>query len=133
MKINATLSISFTSNRKVNIRLRDKNSRVRFFEGSMEYEEFTAALSSLAECPFIEAETYRLDAIGKRFERQDVSIVCPFESHDRKKLEAWLRDNAKHPGWEVDAYLGSQSSVSYDGDNGCVLRYSIFRYVDGEE
>jgi len=63
--VKATLSISYSSNRKVNIRLRDEVSCVEFFEGDMEYEDFTAALSSLQGQSFVEAEVRHLEAIGK--------------------------------------------------------------------
>lgn len=126
--VNATLSISYSSNRKVNIRLRDEVSRVEFFSGDMEYEDFTAALSSLQGQAFAEAEVRNLDAIGKTKMRKNVSIVCPLDSFDTKKLEEWLKLNAVHPGWEVDTCLASRNSVQRK-DGQTTLNYHIFKFV----
>jgi len=129
MKINGTLSISFPSDGSVNIRIRDDASSIVFVDMCVSHEEFSRALSTLAERPVISCDVRGLEYVGKQCITERRSIVCPLATGNRGELSEWLKENAKEEGWTVNPYLGSQRSV--DRDQGVTtLNYSVTKYVE---
>jgi len=124
----AKVTISRSSDDKVRIRFRDEASGIEFAEASLTIEGFGWAITGLAEQD-ADLSVRGLEWVGKRRITEPRKVVCPLNTHDKKVLEAWLRENAQEDGWLVSTNLGWQTSVSYV-DGATVLRYSVTKYVD---
>lgn len=110
----------------IEIRLIDVNSRARFFEGRMSLEDFAECLTGLSNRP-ISGEVRGLENVGKLRVVERRVAECPFSSCSREEMSAWLIANKQEEGWQLDPYLGSQSSMSHGKDK-TILRYSVYRY-----
>jgi hypothetical protein len=129
MKLVASVSITRDNYDTIRIAIKDKNSGLRFVEAHMTPADFAMAITGMSDQP-ANMVVHRLENVGKAKEIQKRRVHCPFKSYDRKELEKWLVDNCQEDGWELNSYLGSQTSVitGLDG-KGCILNYSVVRYV----
>jgi len=123
-----SITISRYSTGEIAIRIFDENSRSEFVSFEMTPHNFAVAVTGVAA---VEGDfTVRgLANIGLTRVNEDRSIVCPIESYDKEKLAAWLLENAREDGWEIDTYLGSQNSVIRN-ERGTVLNYRVFKFVE---
>jgi len=127
--IPGTVSIGRVSDGLIRIEIRDELSRARFVEASMSPEAFANAVTGLA-AQDAELEVRGLEYVGKRKVTEQRQIVCPLEWRARHEYEQWLIENAPVDGWILDTYLGAQDSVKSSDDGGCILRYSVYKYVE---
>jgi hypothetical protein len=125
--LKAKVTISRTSQDKVVISIVDDASRLQFVEVSMEPEAFAYAITGLAYRP-ADIEVRGLEFVGKTHVREQRTIECPLNTHDKSTLRKWLEDNAQEEGWLLDTYLGSQTSITR-GDGKTILRYAVDKYV----
>ena len=125
--MDAAITISRSSNDKINIRLRDKASGVSFVEFQMALEAFAFAVTGLGEVPGT-MDVRGLEHVGKTRVSEPRRTICPLGDRARHVLEAWLAENAKEDGWVVDPYLGSQGSVTHEGDS-VILNYRVTKYI----
>ena len=124
----AQLSISRSSQGYINLEIVDCASRVEFVAIRITYEDFAKCVTGLG-CQPAEMEVRRLECVGKKKINEKRSIVYPHQNEYRREvLEQWLERNAKEEGWEVNAYLGSQSSVQTK-DGKTVLYYSVTKFI----
>lgn len=126
MNINASITINRDSNDVIHIRVMDEASRVRFIDVSMTPEDFAMAITGLSEVK-APAEVRGLEHVGKTKIVEQRATVCHLNTYDKAVLRQWLEDNHQEPGWILDAYLGSQNSVT-SCEGGKTLRYRVFRY-----
>lgn len=129
-KINARLSISYPNTDCVSIRLHDEESGIEFFDADISHEEFSRALSSLSQRPFLHAEVRGSEYLGKRRITEPRTAPVP-DSYDREFLTQYVKDNMQEDGWILNAYLGSQNSI-YRENGQTMARYSVTRYEDVE-
>lgn len=109
------------------IAVKDEASRARFLELEISPADFAMALTGLSEVE-CSALVRQLDVVGMRKIVERRSIAYPHKwNYERAELEDWLKENAKEPGWIVDASLRSQSSVSRFDDK-YTLNYNVYRY-----
>lgn len=122
------VTISRDSNDRVRIRFRDEASGIEFAEASLSVEAFGYAVTGLSEQE-ADLNVKGLQCVGKLrvFERREID--CPLDTYNKDVLSAWLKENAKEDGWILDAYLGSQNSISRR-DGITVLRYGVIKYVE---
>lgn len=126
MNINVEVGISRTSRDEIHIRVQDKTSRAQFVDVCMTPADFTMAITGLYGVEAT-AEVRGLDVVGKKKITENRSIECPLTSYDKKALGAWLEEHGKEDGWEVNTYLGSQTSVTHLNGK-TILNYSVTRY-----
>jgi hypothetical protein len=128
--IPGTVSIHRRSDDTVCVEIRDELSRTKFVEATMTMEAFAYAVTGLAERP-AELEVRGLENVGKRKIGEKRQIACPLRSWStRLKLEQWLAKHAQEDGWILNTSLGSQDSVQDSMGDGCVLNYSVYKYVE---
>lgn len=119
-KFQGTMSISYPSNGNVSIRFREETSGQQFMEVEITHEEFSKALSSLAERP-IEMQVAETERLGKRKISQEIIVEVP-KDYDkesaRKAVTKFVEKQSKEDGkpWIADLYLGSQNSFFYRGE-----------------
>lgn len=114
-RLPGTLSISYPHGGDrdyVSIRLRDDASGVTFAEVEVSYEEFTRALSSMAERPCV-IETRGCEKIGKTMEIKHVTYDLPAGMYEKGKIRAALATLTKpdsEDGWrpEIESALSTQ-------------------------
>ena len=127
--IQANVSISRDSNENIRIRITDNASRIQFVELKMSPHDFAMATTGLSFVP-VEAIVTGLEHVGMQKVSEPRTVDCPLNTYDRNELMAWLIDNAQEPGWTLDAYLGSQGSISTTlSGNGRTLRYRVYKFV----
>ena len=126
MKIKACLSIGRDSSDLIRIRIRDQYSRKEFVDLGISAEGFGLAVTGLSELE-CDAVVSGLGVVGMNKIQERRSVVCPISTYDKNVLVDWLKNNCQEDGWELMAYLGSQSSVAHCPD-GVVLNYSVVRY-----
>lgn len=119
---------------KIRICVRDKASRGEFCEILVDYADFAKALTGLSETP-MDFTCRGLENVGKKRVVEQRRIAAPGDGlHKREFMQNWLLENAQEPGWQINSYLGSQSSITRDHDTGIYyLNYSVFKFVDAEE
>ena len=124
----AKVTISRSSDDIVRISFKEEKSGISFAEVKMTPHDFAMALTGLS---MIEAdlEVKGLQHVGKTRVIECREIYYPFNTHNREKMSAWIRENDGGDGWFVNDYLGSQSSIERKG-NGYLLRYSVYKYVN---
>lgn len=130
MKGKITISRYHGSEAGISIEIQDEASRIRFIRAEMGLKEFAEAITGLGCCA-IEFDAFGLEHVGKVRVTERRSIRCPLDSYDRTNLAAWLREHGKEDGWIVNDYLGSQGSITRDG-NVTVLNYQVVKYVEQE-
>lgn len=125
------LTISRRSDDMIYIQITDESSKSRFVELELTTSNFAMAVTGLShvECKL---SVDRLDAVGKEKQVETRKALCPLNTYDREKLVQWIHQNCWEDGWEIDAYIGSQGSVTRV-DDGTLLRYKVFRYIDRVE
>ena len=127
--IQANVTISRDSNETIRIRITDNTSRVQFVDLKMSPHDFAMATTGLSFVP-VEAIVTGLEHVGMQKVSEKRTVDCPLNTYDRDELRAWLIDNAQEPGWTLDAYLGSQGSISTPpSGNGRTLRYLVYKFV----
>lgn len=128
--IQASISISRDSSDTISIRITDSTSRIQFVELKMSPHDFAMATTGLSFAPVV-ATVNGLEYVGMQKVSEPRTIECPLDTYDRDHLSAWLIDNAQEPGWTLDAYLGSQGSISTTlSGNGRTLRYRVYKFVN---
>ena len=126
MKIKACLSIGRDSSGMIRIRIRDQSSRREFVDLGISAEGFGLAVTGMSEIE-CDAVVSGLGMVGMNKIQERRRIVCPINTYDKNVLADWLKKNCQEDGWQLIAYLGSQSSVAHCPD-GVVLNYSVVRY-----
>lgn len=128
--IQASISIGRDSSDTIRIRITDNTSRVQFVDLKMSPHDFAMAATGLSFVPVV-ATVNGLEYVGMRKVSEPRTIECPLDTYDRGRLSAWLIDNAQEPGWTLDAYLGSQGSISTTlSCSGRTLRYRVYKFVN---
>ena len=117
--------------RAVRIEVEDDLSCVRFVTVEVPLEAFAEALTGMA-CVDVDFDVRGLQYVGMRKVTEGRTAVCPVTSYDKVAARAWLEANCQEPGWALNAYLGSRTSMESKGDGTCLLRYSVTRYVPAE-
>jgi hypothetical protein len=82
-----------------------------------------------------QAEWRRPDIIGKRMEHRRASVLLPASTptFPREKLvDAARAAYTPEEGWEPEIYLGSQNSITNNGDGTITAHFNERRYVDKE-
>lgn len=131
-EIDASLTISrpmFGDGRKeIRIKVRDEKSRNDFVELHISYEDFAAVVTGLSEVK-CRGTVKGLENVGKEKVIEERKVEYPGSRHkSREELEQWLLEECQEEGWNVNAYLGSQSSLSYNGDK-LILKYLVYKFV----
>lgn len=112
----------------ITVNIKDRVSGIHFVEARFTLSDFMEALTGLGSVKGT-AEITGLEYVGLKRVCEDRSINCPLSVYEgRDKLETWLANNGQEEGWLVSTYLGSQTSVKH-AENGCILRYSVTKYV----
>jgi hypothetical protein len=128
MNIVSKVTISRNSHDVIHIQIKDTASGARFVEVHMTPEDFAMAITGLSE---IEAPAFVRDlhVVGQNKITEPRTVVCPLDTHEKEVLRAWVQEHCQEPGWQLSAYLGSQTSVAYNhADRTNTLRYSVYRY-----
>jgi hypothetical protein len=120
---------------KVAIRIKDGRSGTTFVTVEVELTAFAEGLFGLAERPST-LIVENLGHVGKK--REDVPRILKLSKaklkeaklnpHDRGALEQYLIKNAQKPGWELNPYLGLQSSIEHHAE-GVLINFSYTRYA----
>lgn len=103
-------------------------------EAELTPDQYAQALCASTHTPDVKCCITDPENFGKRKVIESRSVVYPFAGLNKDEQEKWLVDNCQEPGWIVDPYLRSQSSViTRKGET--ILNYSVFKYVeeDGQE
>ena len=131
IKTNVQVTITRNSNDEVSIQVIDDLSHAKFLDIRMTLEGFALAVTGLGH---VQAPAFirGLENVGRKKVSEDRVVVCPLNSytHNREELSNWIRENCKEEGWEIDAPLNSQGSVTRTGDGRAQLRYRVFRFED---
>lgn len=124
-----SVTISRNSNDEVNLRIHDSASGIEFVDIQLTLENYAMLITGLSR---VEAtgEVRGLDKVGKTRIIEKRSVVCPLGGYDKKVFQQWLIDNCQESGWELDSYLGSQSSMAVNDKGERVLNYSVTKYVE---
>lgn len=118
-----SISISAPSSGDVRIELRDENSRQRFLEIRISYEELMRGLLGLAERPmsFEIGDTHDRARIGKKIHSEEIVVKIGPEggiSYDQRKQRAqaavakYANERSAKDGvhWVASTYFGSKDS-----------------------
>ena len=135
-KLNGTFSVSKTSTGVIAITIEDVASGIDFVRIEMKPSQFAEAITGLHGRPG-KMEIRGLRYVGKKKEVERAQLRLSkkslsrlrIEAHNKEKLEQYLKKTQQKEGWILNSYLGSQSSVSYQGDGGIILNFSYTRYV----
>lgn len=128
MHINARISISRNSDDMVNVTLIDDASNIQFVDMSLSMVDYAKLITGLSHVE-ITGEVRGLEYVGKLRVREPRRVVCPLDTYDKSVLREWLLTTQNEEGWPIDAYLGSQSSItSHEGQR--VLNYAVYKYVE---
>jgi len=128
MHINARISISRCSNDTITVTLTDDASNIQFVDMSMSMIDYANLITGLSHVR-ITGEVRGLEHVGKLRVREPRRVVCPLDTYDQSTLREWLVTTQAEEGWTIDAYLGSQSSItSHEGQR--VLNYAVYKYVE---
>ncbi len=77
-----------------------------------------------------DGEVRNLERVGKKWVREERSVVYPHRDTDKKVVTQWLIDNMQEEGWTLNTYLGSQSSFVYNPNTGqYTINYSVEKWV----
>lgn len=117
-----------SNNDVIRIAIQDEMSRARFVEVEVSLADFAQAITGLAFTPAT-LRVDRLEVVGKNRICEQRVIECPLRTFDKDVLKQWLIENGQEEGWTLDPHLGSQTSVSCQGDK-TILRYSVHKYVE---
>lgn len=128
-RFKGAVTISRNSNDEVNLRIHDAASGIEFIDIQLTLENYAMLITGLSR---VEAtgEVRGLDKVGKTRIIEQRSVVCPLGGYDRKVFQQWLIDNCQEEGWELDSYLGSQTSMHLNDKGERVLNYSVTKYVE---
>lgn len=131
MKIKSNVTISRGSDDIVRIAIECDESHTRFVETQMDLESFARAITGqgFIHCAAI---VRGLEYIGKRKITETRRIEAPRLGYEKEKYIAWLKDEYREDGWLVDDYLGSQNSISFNG-NKTYLNFFVYRYEKVED
>ena len=124
----ATITISRTNKETIELTIRDEASREELCRITMSPAQFGKAITGLYTTD-IDMAVGNLDRIGKQKVTEPRSIILPFSTYDHGKIKSWLHENAKEDGWEINDYLGSQNSISFNKDDQLAVNYSVFKYI----
>lgn len=116
----------------IRLRITDEASRTEFAVIAFTLEQFANVLTGLVT-DGIEAEVRGLDRVGKIrvTEKRTKELSQDYNFASRSELEQILRDTAQEDGWTVDAYLGSQSSITTNhATGGRTLHYRVYRFEE---
>ena len=124
----AQVTICRSSREEIHIEIMERESRIQFVDLRMTCDAFAKAITGLG-AQEATLEVRGLEHVGKKRVREGREIVCPLDTYDKGVLGAWLRENAKEDGWEIDDYLSSQKSITrVEGKT--LLRYSVEKFID---
>ena len=132
MNITAGVTISRNSSDEIHIIIRDNRSGISFVNVNMALADFALALTGLSQVEAA-AEVSGLNNVGKVRVTENRSVVYTGGSdYDKNAQQKWLIENCQEEGWILNAYLGRQGSVTYQGDT-TTLNYSVTKFVDPQE
>lgn len=133
MKFNGDISISRDSRDRINIRIEDDVSGIRFLDVNMSLQDFAFAVTGLSNQP-ITGELRGLEYLGKKKIMENRQVLAPKGLSGKAEQEQWLVDNCQEKGWLLNKYLGSQTSTQYDfNEEAYKLNYSVYKYVEVSE
>ena len=124
------ISVARCSRGYINIRVRDKASKIEFLDVRMSKEDFADCITGLAELE-VKGAVRGLKNIGKTRIQESRQALFPGKSYDKLMLSRWLMDEKQEEGWIISTYLGSQSSITQTKD-GTLVKYSATKYVTKE-
>lgn len=128
MKIKAAISISRSSDDRVNVTLVDNASNIQFVDMSLSMVDYAKLITGLSRVE-ITGEVRGLENVGKLKVRESRKIICPLDTYDKSTLREWLLSTQAEEGWIIDTYLGSQNSItSHEGR--LVLNYAVYKYIE---
>lgn len=131
--IKAELGITRSSDGFYYIRIGCDTSHTQFCELKLNGAEFAEAVTGL-HTSGVHATVNNLDRVGKQRIRESREVVAPTMGYSKEPYVQWLLENRQEEGWTIDAYLGSQSSMKHHVEGGCLLRYSVYKFIDvGED
>lgn len=125
-----TVTCSRNNHNEVWIRIRDEGAVEAGFELRFTLEEFASLVTGMV-VDQIPIEITNPDKFGKVRVTSQRETFCPLKPLNKDELRQWLLDNRQEEGWEIDAYLGSQGSVTHC-ESGCILRYRVKKWVDND-
>lgn len=121
---------------KINIRIRDKISRISFVEVSIPLSEFTEALFGLAEVD-CSLRCAGLENVGKKRVTEDHNVDCPIEGWKSEEVKEWVieyfaESSFPKEGWSLAMNFDSRGAIKArtDGMKGCTVCFSVYRYID---
>jgi hypothetical protein len=112
----------------VSITLKDNKSRIEFLRVEVDLARFAEALTGLS-CVPVTLNVRSLDLVGRTRITEPAKFTLTraylkekgVESYDKKALrELMVQDPDgifQRAGWTLDTYLGSQNSITYEGQN----------------
>ena len=128
-QFDVSVTCSRDSNDRFTMRVRDVGAVNAAIEITMTPQQFAYMISSMVVDA--KATIMRPELFGKVRISESREVECPISSSaGRETLKQWLIDNRQENGWELDAYLGSQTSVKPTGSNSCILRYRVMRWKE---
>ena len=130
--IKVSMGIARSSQDTYSFDIKDEASGQLIVKVEMTGEEFAQAITGWYQGGY-DAKVGDLSVVGKLKVRESRSIYCPLITYTKEELTDWLKINCQEEGWILDPYLGSQQSVKYKNGEGCILNYSVFKYVNPEE
>lgn len=129
-RVQGNISISRDSSHLISIEVRDGNAKSRAFTLLVEPAEFAMALTGMGRTGCI-IDFGDLTRLGKVRISEERSTVCHLTGHrTANQFRDWLECNCQEEGWELDSYLGAQSSIKYLQEGGVTLRYRVRKWVD---
>lgn len=127
--VNFDMYIGRNNRDEIHIEFTCSESGVRAFDVRLAPEQFGLLITgrSLSDVPV----TYNGDGVGKRKIIEKRTFVVS-KHMSRDKAEQFLLENAQEPGWNLDNYLGSQTSITHNPghEGGYLLNYRVFKYED---
>lgn len=108
--------------------IEDEAAGVQFFRAFIPMDKMMRMLTGGQQA--FEAELMSTDKIGKKRHVERLSVVSPDLGHDKNDYKLWLLDNCSEDGWELNTYLGSQSSIVHNKDGTKTLNYTRSKWVD---
>jgi hypothetical protein len=131
-QIEVELSMARSSNGLYYVRVMDETSRTLIVEVEMTGEQYAQALTGLYAGGYKATVGKDLSVVGKRRVSENRTIYAPIKTYDKDKLQAWMKENCQEEGWEIDYYIGSQSSLR-SVDDLTQINYRVYKYVGDNE
>lgn len=124
----------------INIEVQDRLSGVRFLQLKVDLAAFASCLTG-SSFTDVKGTVLALHNVGKERETEaakatlsrelfDSIVAGPYDAR-KERLADYLKAHHQRPGWNVNSYLGSQSSI-VERDGIVTLNFSHTRYTEVE-